>query len=155
MQQHEWHAVASSLIALLRFLLPLGLLLLSSRPQAAHGQPSPPAPPAGEAEMALYSGFAALNVCVARSAGVGFEQAVAIAGETISRLIQSQHASVISQVGRQPLSPDALRQGTLNVTVIGAVESCPDQVPEPVRKQVQASLRQAAGTAGSTPPHGR
>jgi hypothetical protein len=147
MQQHGFRAVAPALIALLRLLLPLGLLLLSSRPQAAHGEPSAPAPPAGEAEMTLYSGIAALNVCVARSAGVSFEQAVAIAGETITRLIQSQHGSVITQVGSQPLSPEALRLGTINFTVLGAVESCPDQVPEPVRKEVQASLRQAAGTA--------
>jgi hypothetical protein len=137
-----------ALIALLRLLLPLGvLLLLSSRPQSAHAAPIAPAPPAGEAEMTLYSGIAALNVCVARSAGVNFDQAVAIAGETITQLIQSQHGSVVSLVGSQPLSLDDLRKGAINSAVLGAVESCPDQVPEAVRKAVAASLRQAAGTA--------
>ena len=146
-----------ALIALLRLLLLPGVLLLSTRPLPAGAVPSAPAPPAGDAEMTLYSGIAALNVCVARSAGVGFDQAVAIAGETIAQLIQSQHGSVITLVGSQPLSLDDLRKGSINSAVLGAVETCPDQVPEAVRKAVQASLRQAAaGTAmpaaGATRP---
>jgi len=102
-------------------------------------------PPAGEAEITLYGGIAGLNVCVARSAGVGFDQAVAIAGETIAQLIQCQHGSVISLVGSQPLSLDELRKGAINSALLGAVEACPDQVPEAVRKAVQASLRQVEG----------
>jgi hypothetical protein len=141
-----------ALIPLLRLLLPLGVLLVVSRPLSAHASPIAPAPPAGEAEMSLYSGIATLNVCVARSAGVGFDQAVAIAGETIAQLIKSQHGSVITLVGSEPLSLDDLRKGSINSAVLGAVESCPDQVPEAVRKAVEASLRQAAGS--STPAAG-
>lgn len=95
--------------------------------------------------MTLYGGIAALNVCVARTAGVGFDQAVAIAGETIAQLIQSQHGSVISLVGSQPLSLAKLRKGAINSALLGAVEACPDQVPEAVRQAVQASLRQLEG----------
>jgi hypothetical protein len=138
-----WH---HALIALLRLLLPLGVLLVTSRPLSAHATPIAPAPPAGEAEMSLYSGIATLNVCVARSAGVSFDQAVAIAGETIAQLIKSQHGSVITLVGSDPLSLDDLRKGSINSAVLGAVESCPDQVPEPVRKAVESSLRQVAGS---------
>jgi hypothetical protein len=126
----------------------LGLFLGAVRPLPASAVPAAPAPPAGEAEMILYSGIAAMNVCVARSAGVGFDQAVAIAGETIARLIQSQHGSVISLVGSQPLSLDDLRKGAINSALLGAVEACPDQVPEAVRKDLQASLRRAMPDSG-------
>ncbi|MFM9102501.1 MAG: hypothetical protein ACKOPS_14705, partial [Cyanobium sp.] len=116
----------------------LGLVLVAGRPLPAAAAPVTPSPPAGEEEITLYSGIAGLNVCVARSAGVGFDQAVAIAGETIAQLIQSQHGSVISLVGSKPLSLEELRKGAINSALLGVVEACPDQVPEAVRQAVQA-----------------
>ena len=157
MQQHGTVAQPHALSALPRsaahttpqlhapLLVLLGLVLVGGRPLPAAAAPALTPPPAGEAEITLYGGIAGLNVCVARSAGVGFDQAVAIAGETIAQLIQSQHGSVISLVGSQPLSLDELRKGAINSALLGAVEACPDQVPEAVRKAVQASLRQVEG----------
>ena len=115
------------------------------------GATAAPAAPAGEKELTLYSGIAAVNVCIARAAGVEFDTAVAIAGETIARLIQSEHGSVITLVSREPLSLDELRKGSINSAVLGAVEVCPDQVPEAVRRSAQTSLRQAEGAARQSP----
>jgi len=151
--------VSHALTALLRsplLLMLLGPLLVCPPPLAAAPGPAtpggaaPPTKPAGEAEMTLYSGIAAVNVCIARSAGVGFDQAVAIAGETIAQLIQGQHGSVISLVGSQPLSLDVLRRGAMNAAVLGAVEVCPQQVPADVLQSVQATLRQT-GPRQATP----
>ena len=93
--------------------------------------------------MTLYTRIAAVNVCIARAAGVTFDQAVAIAGETIAQVIQGQHGSVISVVGSEPLSLDDLRKGSINSAVLGAVEICPQQVPANVLKDVEAALKQA------------
>lgn len=151
--------MSHALTALLRsplLLMLLGPLLVCPPPLAAAPGPAtpggaaPPTKPAGEAEMTLYSGIAAVNVCIARSAGVGFDQAVAIAGETIAQLIQGQHGSVISLVGSQPLSLDVLRRGAMNAAVLGAVEVCPQQVPADVLQSVQATLRQT-GPRQATP----
>jgi hypothetical protein len=160
MQQHGVSAPDQPLIAPLRVavqpltqllwglvMVPLVLCWPRSLPASAA-----PAPPAGEAEMTLYSGIAAVNVCIARGAGVDFEQAVVIAGETIAQLIQSQHGGVISLVGSESLSLDDLRKGSINSAVLGAVEVCPDQVPEAVRQSVQASLRLAEREAASQAP---
>ncbi|MEB3170222.1 MAG: cAMP phosphodiesterase [Synechococcaceae cyanobacterium] len=125
----------------------LAVVLAAGACPPAQALPDAPPPPAGEAEITLYGGIAGLTVCVARSAGVGFEQAVAIAGETIAQLIQSQHGSVISLVSDQPLSPDDLRKGAINSALLGAVEACPEQVPDAVRTAVQASLREARSAA--------
>jgi hypothetical protein len=145
------------LIAPLRVLAqPAAVLVLLLAVLPVHAAPPPPAPPpAGEAEMSLYGGIAAVNVCIARGAGVDFEKAVAIAGETIAQLIQSQHGGVISLVGNQPLSLDDLRKGSINSALLGAVEICPQQVPDAVRQSVQASLRQAEGAAPATPARPR
>lgn len=132
----------SCLAVLLRsaapLLLLLGVMLLPPQPALAA-----PVQPASEADMTLYTRIAAVNVCIARAAGVSFDQAVAIAGETIAQVIQGQHGSAISVVGSEPLSLDDLRKGSINSAVLGAVEICPQQVPANVLKDVEAALKQA------------
>jgi len=128
----------SLLTALL--VLPLALPLLLAAPPAL-------AAPASDAEMTLYSRMAAVNACIARAAGVDFDKAVAIAGETIAQLIQSQHGGAIAQVSAQPLGSDELRKGSINSAVLGAAELCPREVPADVMKRVQDALKQAAPAA--------
>lgn len=118
----------------LGLLLPLVMPLLVLAPPAQ-------AAPASEAEMNLYTRIAAVNVCLARAAGVEFDKAVGIAGETIAQVILGQHGGAIVQVGPKPLSIEELRQGSINSAVIGAVEVCPKQVPADVVKRVQEALK--------------
>ncbi|MEA5422303.1 cAMP phosphodiesterase [Synechococcus sp. CCY9202] len=101
------------------------------------------AAPATEEEMSLYTRIAAVNVCIARSAGVEFDKAVSIAGETIAQLIQGQHDGAIQQVGSKPLSIEELRRGSINSAVLGASEVCPKDVPPEVMKKVQEALKQS------------
>ncbi|WP_235299976.1 hypothetical protein [Synechococcus sp. GFB01] len=71
---HPFRPLLYSLALLLPVVMPL--LVLAAPAQAA---------PASEAEMNLYTRIAAVNVCLARAAGVEFDKAVGIAGETIAR----------------------------------------------------------------------
>lgn len=112
-------------------------LLLASAPALAA--------PASQAEMEVYTSLAVLNVCVARSAGVEFELAVAIAAETITQWIQDTHKSAIAPVSANPLSLDDLRRGAINATLIGVVDLCADQVPEAVQRDVRRAV-QNSGT---------
>lgn len=126
-------------------LLAIPMLLLLMAPSAAL------AAPASDAEMNLYGRIAAVNVCIATAAGVGFDKAVGIAGETIAQLLQGQHAGVVSQVGGKPLSPDELRKGSINSAVIGAVQICPSQVPAAILKKVEAALSSSRGKPAAAP----
>lgn len=96
--------------------------------------------------MALYTRIAAVNVCIARAAGVEFDKAAAIAGETIAQVIQGMHQGAIKQVGTKALSLDELRRGSINSAVIGAVEVCPKEVPADVVKKVNDAIKQQGGT---------
>ena len=116
----------------------LPLLLAGTAAQAA---------PATQAEMNLYTRIAAVNVCIARSAGIDFDKAVGVAGETIAQLIQGQHQGLIQQVGDKALSIEQLRKGAVNSAVLGAAEICPKAVPPDVMKKVEAALKQAGGKA--------
>ena len=120
---------------LLAALLALPLVVLAPGPALAA--------PATDAEMTFYSRIAAVNACIARAAGVEFDKAVAISGETIAQVIQGQHGGTIAQVSAKPLSPDELRKGAINYAVLGAAELCPKEVPADVMKKVQDALRHA------------
>ena len=124
-------------------LVGLGCLL---RPAAAL------AAPASDSEMALYTRIAAVNVCIARAAGVDFDRAVGIAGETIAQLIRGRHDGAIAQVGSKPLEAAELRRGAINAAVLGAAELCADQVPAAVQQRVRAALQQAGGGAPAPRP---
>ena len=110
------------------------------------------AAPATEAEMNLYTRIAAVNVCIARAAGVDFDKAVGIAGETIAQLLQGQHGGQIKQVGAKPLSLDDLRKGSINSAVLGAVEVCPKEVPADVMKRVQDAINRTGGNKPASKP---
>jgi hypothetical protein len=115
----------------------------------ASGSPASGRAPANDAEMGLYSRIAAVNVCIARTAGVDFDKAVGIAGETIAQLIHGEHGNAIAQLGGQPLSDAELRKGAINSAVLGAAEICPKQVPAEVMQRVQEAIKQANSGSGS------
>ena len=163
MQQHGFHSEPDLVISLLRRLsaglvalllvlpfraLPLLALPLLLAPAAALADNLP----ATEAEMNLYTRIAAVNVCIARGAGVDFEKSVGIAGETIAQLIQGQHGGLIAQVGPKPLSIDDLRKGAINSAVLGAAEICPKEVPADVMAKVQAALKTSPDQKASPAP---
>ncbi len=146
MEVRHGSALTSPLVRLsARLAAPLLALPLLFAPAAAL------AAPATEAEMSLYTRIAAVNVCIARAAGVEFDKAVGIAGETIAQLIQGQHDGAIQQVGTKPLSIEELRRGSMNSAVLGAAEVCPKDVPAEVMKKVQEALKQN-GAAGAGQP---
>lgn len=153
MQQHGIDPTLP-LLTLLRRLRPLLVAPLLTLPLLmAPGAAL--AAPATEAEMNLYTRIAAVNVCIARAAGVEFDKAVGIAGETIAQLIQGQHGGVIQQVGAKPLSLDDLRKGSINSAVLGAVEICPKEVPAEIVKRVQDAIKGSGKAQPGTPAQGQ
>lgn len=123
-------------------LIPLALWLAPATAVAA---------PASQADMSLYTRIGALNVCIARAAGIEFDKAVAVAGETIAQVIQGQHDGAIAQVGPKPLTIEELRKGAINSAVLGAVEVCPDEVPADVRKKVEEVLKNRSSAPAASP----
>jgi len=124
-------------------LLPLALFVTVAPAFAA---------PATDAEMELYTRIGALNVCISRAAGIDYDKAVAVAGETIAQVIQGQHGGVIGKVGTKPLPIDALRQGSINSAVLASVQVCPNEVPAEIKAKVEAVLKSGGLAAPATQP---
>ncbi len=124
-------------------LLVLPLLLAPAAAQAA---------PATEADMNFYSSIAAVNVCLARAAGVPFDKAVSIAGETIALMIRDRHKGLITQVGPKPLTIEELFNGSSRYAALGALQICPKEVPADVMAMMQGALNQSPATKSSPAP---
>lgn len=142
----------------------LGLLVLVLTPITApatawaSGGPSAEATAAGSAfeqgpassdQLALYGRIASVNTCIATSAGQDFEQAAAVAGETIAQLILGVHNGLIQTSGTTPLTIEELRKGSINSAVIGATEICPKQVPTDLSDKVRQALASQASATSS------
>ncbi len=142
MDNHRLFRVRLSASRLGLVLLPLALWFAPAAAVAA---------PASQADMSLYTRIGALNVCIARAAGIEFDKAVAVAGETIAQVIQGQHDGTIAQVGNKPLTIEELRKGAINSAVLGAVELCPDEVPAEVRQKVEEVLKNRSAAPAKKP----
>lgn len=135
----------------------LGLLVLVpaavSAPAAAWANGSQAASafeqgPASSDQLALYARIASVNTCLATRAGQDFEQAAAVAGETIAQLILGVHKGLIATSGTTPLTLEELRKGSINAAVIGATEICPKQVPADLSTKVRQALSEEASAPG-------
>jgi hypothetical protein len=113
-------------------------------------QESATAVAATEMEMNLCNRIVGVNFCIARSAGLPFDNLAKIAGGTLAQLIPLQHAGMITQVGSKPLSSDALLKGSINSAVLVAAEICPKEVPADVMAKVRNALKQPATTPASS-----
>jgi hypothetical protein len=122
-------------------------LLLPWLPALATPAPSARAPAATEERMALYQKLAAVNYCVARSAGLADSQALPLAAQTIAVILRNEHGGRIARVGDTPLPGDALLQGSVELTLLGAAQLCEASVPEELIARLEAR-RVAAGEAG-------
>lgn len=137
-----------------RLLLPL-LLRLPLLTAQAPARAATTGAAATEADMNFYAKLAALNVCIARAAGVEFKKAVPIAAETIAQVLKGKHGSMIKALGSKVLTLQQLRSGSAESAVIGAVQMCPKQVPAEVVANVKKLLQKkppgAPGAPGATP----
>jgi len=137
MQQHVVSNFSFPVFVMPRsFLAPLLVLPLLLVPAAAL------AAPATEADMNFYSSISAVNVCLARAAGVPFDKAVGIAGETVALIIQDRHQGLIALVGPKSLTIEELFNGSSRYAVLGASRICPNEVPADVMAKVKDALTQ-------------
>lgn len=109
--------------------------------------------PASEARMALYQKVAALNYCVARSSGLEDGQALPLAAQTIALLLRNEHGGRIARVGEQPLPEETLLEGSAELTLLGARQLCPAEVPAELNAKLDA-IRAGQAAAGASEEKG-
>ncbi len=79
--------------------------------------------------------------CTARQVGVEFPQSITIASSTFAQVLDAVHGGVVESAGKEKLSYNQLRRGAETQLLVGALNSCPDQLPKDVKKKVSEAYK--------------
>jgi hypothetical protein len=96
------------------------------------------AKPATQADMNLYAAVSGANACIYRSLNVDFDKSAAVAGETITKLLNVRHQSSLQQFPGKVFTHGELRRTSINMAVLKSAELCPKLLPPEVMKKVEA-----------------
>ncbi len=91
--------------------------------------------PASKKEMNLYRQIGISYFCLARQAKVKFPESISIASNNFALIISKKHGGLIEEIGDKKLTNEQMYQGSYLQLIEGAIQLCPDQVPEEDKKK--------------------
>ena len=86
--------------------------------------------PASREEMNFYRQLGITYFCLARQAEVDFSKSITIASKNFALIVSKKHGGLIEEIKDEKLTNDQIFQGSYLQLVEGALQLCPDQVPE-------------------------
>ena len=96
--------------------------------------------PASKEQMNLYRQIGVSYLCLARQAKVEFPQAISIASNNFVLLVSQKHGGFIQEIGDKNLTNEQIYQGSYLQLIEGAIQLCPDQVPEEDKTKFSKAL---------------
>ena len=97
---------------------------------------------ASKEEMNLYRQIGVSYFCLARQAKVEFPKAISIASNNFSLIVSRKHEGLIEEIGEKKLKNDQIYQGSYLQIIEGAIQVCPDKVPEEDKKKFLKAVEQ-------------
>ena len=91
--------------------------------------------PATRKEMNLYRQIGISYLCLARQAKVEFPKSISIASNNFALIVSKKHGGLIEELGDQKLKNEQIYQGSYLQLIEGAIQLCPEQVPEEDKKK--------------------
>ena len=96
--------------------------------------------PASRDEMNLYRQIGISYFCLARQAKVEFPQSISVASNNYALIVSKKHGGFIEETGDQKLTNNQLYQGSYLQLIEGAIQLCPDLVPEEEKKKFSETV---------------
>ena len=129
-------------------LLLIGLLLSSCSPGnqsrsglASRAQVNAKQSPASKEDIFLYRGIGASFLCNAAAAKVEFDKAIGVAAATYAQVLEGRHGGFVEDAGTTKLTNKQLFAGAEFQILTGALQYCPKEVPEDVKKKVEEAIQ--------------
>ena len=98
--------------------------------------------PASIEEMFFYKQIGISYVCLARQAKVEFPQAISIASNNFALIVSKKHGGFVEEVGNEKLTNNQIYKGSYLQLIEGAIQLCPDQVPEEEKNEFFKAVEQ-------------
>ncbi len=96
--------------------------------------------PASREEMNFYRQVGISYFCLARQAKVEFPQSISIASNNFTLIVSKKHGGLVDEIGDIKLTDEQIFQGSYLQLMEGAIQLCPDQVPEEEKKKFNAAV---------------
>jgi len=96
--------------------------------------------PASREEMNLYRQIGVSYFCIARQAKVEFPQSISIASNNFALIVSKKHGGLIEETGDNKLTNDQIYQGSYLQLMEGAIQLCPNLVPEDEKQKFSKAL---------------
>ena len=97
--------------------------------------------PASSEELTLYRQIGVSYLCLARQAEVDFPKSISIASNNFSLIISKKHGGLLEELGPDKLSNDQILKGSYLQLIEGAIQVCPDKVPEKEKKKFSEAMK--------------
>ena len=98
--------------------------------------------PATREEMILYRQIGISYLCIARQEEVEFSKSIKIAASNFTLLVSRKHGGLIEEMGDKKLTDDLIYKGTYLQLIEGAIQICPDKVPDDEKNKFSKALEQ-------------
>ena len=92
--------------------------------------------------MYFYKQIGISYVCLARQAKVEFPQAISIASNNFALIVSTKHGGLIDEIGDQKLTNEQIYKGSYLQLIEGAIQLCPDKVPEEEKNEFLKAVEQ-------------
>ena len=130
----------------------MGSILLSSCNNSINKEPKPTNisskknninfTPATDGDMYFYKQVGISYFCLARKANVEFPKAISIASNNFALIVSSKHGGLIEEVGDEKLTNEQIYNGSYLQLLEGAIQVCPDYIPEEEKKKFLNTLEE-------------
>ena len=98
--------------------------------------------PASREEMNLYRQIGISYLCIARQAEVEFPKSISIASNNFALIVTKKHGGLIAELGDKKLNNDQIYKGSYLQLMEGAIQLCPDEVPEDDKEKFFKAVEQ-------------
>ena len=98
--------------------------------------------PASRDEMNLYRQIGISYFCLARQAKVDFPQSISIASNNYALIVSKKHGGFIEETGDKKLTNNQLYQGSYLQLIEGAIQLCPNLVPEEEKQKFSKAVEE-------------
>ena len=97
---------------------------------------------ASRADIILYRQIFTNYFCNARQSKVKFDEAFSLAAKNLTAIIINKHGGLLEELDGKKLTNNQLLNGSTNIIMESAILTCPNQVPEKMKKDFKKSIEE-------------
>ena len=97
---------------------------------------------ATRADIILYRQIFTNYFCNARQSKVKFEEAFSLAAKNLTAIIINKHGGLLEELDGKKITNNQLLNGSTNIIMESAILTCPNQVPQKMKKDFKKSIEE-------------